>query len=173
MTVIPRERSNALRMAADPTAQGTTTGTGRPRQRPPVSARLRSRLVNPVACRVLRSPAHRLLSRSLLLLEYTGRRSGRRYRLPVGYAADGDRLVVAVGHPEQKTWWRNFGSAPRPVTVTVRGRRRIGAVRRLAPDAPEREQAVRAYARSQPRVPLGAAVPMLVIAPVDDPGTGR
>ena len=62
----------------------------------------RGLVVNPVVRTLLRSPAHRLLSGSLLLLDDTGRRSGRRYVLPVAYA--GDDLVVVVGQPATKSW---------------------------------------------------------------------
>ena len=61
--------------------------------------------VNPVVRAVLRSRAHRLLSGSFLLLEYTGRRTRNRYVLPVGYVpsgGDGD-LVVVAGQYATKT----------------------------------------------------------------------
>ena len=48
-----------------------------------------NRFINPFVKAVLRSPVHRLLSGSLVLLTYTGRRSGRRYTLPVMYAEQG------------------------------------------------------------------------------------
>jgi deazaflavin-dependent oxidoreductase (nitroreductase family) len=58
---------------------------------------------------VLRSPLHRTMSRSLLLLTYRGRRTGKEYTMPVGYArfAD-DELVVVAGRPGGKTWWTNI-----------------------------------------------------------------
>ena len=58
---------------------------------------------------VLRSPLHRTMSRSLLLLTYKGRRTGKEYTIPVGYAryAD-DELVVIAGRPGGKTWWTNM-----------------------------------------------------------------
>ena len=57
---------------------------------------------------MLRSPAHRLLSGRLLLLTYTGRRSGTQYTIPVQYVRDGEALLVTVGWPERKLWWRNL-----------------------------------------------------------------
>jgi hypothetical protein len=58
---------------------------------------VRNRVINPLVRVLLRSPAHRVMSRGVLLLTYTGRRSGRRYTLPVQYArADhGARTVVS------------------------------------------------------------------------------
>jgi deazaflavin-dependent oxidoreductase (nitroreductase family) len=83
---------------------------------------------NAVVLAVLRSPAHRLLSGVAVELRYTGRRSGRRYVLPVQYARDGSRLVVAPQDPDSKTWWRNFRT-PQPVTVRLAGRLRDGTAR--------------------------------------------
>ena len=57
---------------------------------------------------LLRSPFHRLASGSILLLTYRGRRSGRRFTIPVAYAEQERTLSVFVGHPERKTWWRNL-----------------------------------------------------------------
>ena len=75
---------------------------------------------NTVVAGILRSPAHRLLSGSTVLLAYEGRRSGRRIVLPTQYARSGDDLVILVGRPETKRWWRNF-KAPHDVDVLVAG----------------------------------------------------
>ena len=78
------------------------------------------RFFNPVIRPVLRSRLHALLSQKIFLLTYSGRRSGRRYTLPVGYLRDGDALLVVSQHSELKQWWRNLrGGAP--VTVVLRG----------------------------------------------------
>lgn len=71
---------------------------------------------------VLATPVlHRVVSHRVLVVEVRGRVSGRRYRIPVGYAPDGDRLLVGTAG----TWRRNLPPG-RPVTVTV-ARRRIAA----------------------------------------------
>src|SRR3954454_13785281 len=94
----------------------TTAVAGGPASRTP--PRLLMRLVvNPVVRTVLRSPAGRWCG-PLLLLEVTGRRTGRRRRIPVvGHVSSG--CVYAV---TDASWARNFtGGAP--VVVTRRGRR--------------------------------------------------
>jgi len=73
-------------------------------------------LVNPVVGTLLRSPVHRLASRRLILLTVTGRRSGVDHTFPVGYRRTGDQLLVEVGWPERKVWWRNLDT-PSPVWV--------------------------------------------------------
>ena len=67
---------------------------------------------------ILRSRAHGLLSRRVLLLTCTGRRSGRRITVPLEYRdADGALLVRSRPH---RRWWRNLRGGV-PVTVHLRG----------------------------------------------------
>jgi hypothetical protein len=73
----------------------------------------------------LRSPLHVVLDRALMLVTVTGRRSGQRYTIPVGYQMDGDRVVVLVSKARRKNWWRNYLEA-RPVEVHLRGIERRG-----------------------------------------------
>jgi deazaflavin-dependent oxidoreductase (nitroreductase family) len=131
------------------------------RPRRTLAATLRGRLVNPVVRCLLRSPGHRVLSGSVLLLTYTGRRSGARRELPVMYAVLDDRYLVVAGQPEAKTWWRNFTGDVRPVTVTVAGRRESCRARLVGPGTSEYHQAVVAYRQRYPRVPVGDSAPVL------------
>lgn len=68
----------------------------------------RVNVANAVVATVLRSPVHQLLSRSLDLIRYRGRRSGAELTTPTQYARSGNDIVILVGRPETKTWWRNF-----------------------------------------------------------------
>jgi hypothetical protein len=43
------------------------------------------RVVNPAIVWILRSPLHRLLSAGVLVLQFSGRRTGRMYRTPLSY----------------------------------------------------------------------------------------
>lgn len=61
---------------------------------------------NSIVVALLRSPLHFIFSNTVLLLSYTGRKSGKRYRLPVNYVQAGDRLLV-ISH-RSRTWWRNL-----------------------------------------------------------------
>jgi hypothetical protein len=139
------------------------------RPRPTIAATLRAHLVNPVVRGLLRSPAHRVLSGSMLLLAYTGRRSGVRRELPVMYAELSGRYVVAVGQPGTKTWWRNFTGGVRPVTVTVAGRRRDCGARLLGPGTGEHHVALAAYRQRYPRVPIDDSTPVLDVTPTVGP----
>jgi deazaflavin-dependent oxidoreductase (nitroreductase family) len=71
--------------------------------------------------RVLRSPLHSLLDPALMLVTVTGRKSGKRYTIPVGYQRDGSRIMVLVSRARTKKWWRNYREAG-PIEVYTRGR---------------------------------------------------
>ncbi len=77
------------------------------------------KLANPVMRRLLASPLHGVVSAQLLLLHFTGRRTGRRYIVPTGYHdLDGVPSVLT-----NSGWRLNFrGGAD--IEVTLRGRRR-------------------------------------------------
>jgi nitroimidazol reductase NimA-like FMN-containing flavoprotein (pyridoxamine 5'-phosphate oxidase superfamily) len=81
----------------------------------------RNRLVNPLVRLLLRSPLHRLLSRSLVILSYQGRKTGRWHSLPCMYARHGQHLYIIPGHPDRKLWWRNLRQ-PTPVRLRLQGR---------------------------------------------------
>lgn len=80
-----------------------------------------TRIGNRIVGAVLQSPLHRLLSGSTALIRYTGRRSGRTITTPVRFAAHRDKIVIFVGNPRSKTWWRNFRQ-DHELDILVRGR---------------------------------------------------
>jgi NADPH:quinone reductase len=82
---------------------------------------LLNRTGNPIMKAVLRSPLHGLASGKFALITVTGRRSGRRFTFPVGYARREDQVTIGVGWPERKVWWRNLRQ-PAPVEMRIRGR---------------------------------------------------
>jgi deazaflavin-dependent oxidoreductase (nitroreductase family) len=57
------------------------------------------------------------LSGNLMLIAYTGRKSGKAYRQPVSYARDGDVLLTPGGG----RWTLNLAGG-RPVRIRLRGR---------------------------------------------------
>ncbi len=69
----------------------------------------------------LQSPLHGVLDGSFDLVRYQGRRSGETFITPTQYAAHGDGIVIFVGTPERKTWWRNFRGG-RNLEVLLAGR---------------------------------------------------
>src|SRR5437667_10633659 len=74
---------------------------------------------NPLVRMLLGSPLHGLLDGSFLVLHLTGRKTGRRYDIPVGYVdMEGKLAVVTVSR------WRVNLRGGADVEVTLRGRRR-------------------------------------------------
>jgi hypothetical protein len=63
---------------------------------------------------LLRSPFHGIVSRSVMLLTFTGRKSGKIYTIPISYAREGD-LVTSFTSAK---WSRNLtGRAPVAVRI--------------------------------------------------------
>ena len=66
------------------------------------------------------------LRRSITLITYTGRRSGRTFNIPVAYRRRGDEIEIAANMPDAKTWWRNFLGDGAPMSLTLDGAERAG-----------------------------------------------
>lgn len=114
--------------------------------------RLAKRL-NPLVARLLRSPLHPLASRGLLLLRVTGRRTGRRYWIPVGYQRADGTVTVLVSHAARKQWWRNYRE-PGPVALVLGGRTVHGRASLVPPASAAFRDAFEQTFRRLPR--LGA-----------------
>ena len=83
-------------------------------------SKLLYRIINPPVKWLLGSPLHGLMSGNTLLLEFTGRKSGRALATPISYRlADG---VVHCFTSRTSGWWRNLTNE-RTVHLTLRGRR--------------------------------------------------
>ena len=82
-------------------------------------------IVNPTMAALLRSPLHRLLSGSLMLLSFQGRKSGKGYAIPVGYLQEGNRLQIF----SHAGWWRNLPG--QRVSLRLRGREVRATARRI------------------------------------------
>ncbi len=60
---------------------------------------------------LLHSPLHPLLSKNLLTITVTGRKTGHTYTTPINYVQDGQHLYATSQRERQ--WWRNLrGGAP-------------------------------------------------------------
>lgn len=80
---------------------------------------IEERVANPLFRSLLRSPLHWPVSNWLMLLSYTGRRSGRQFTFPVAYKRFAEEIVV-VTPMEDGNWWRNFQDRQR-CTIWLRG----------------------------------------------------
>jgi F420H(2)-dependent quinone reductase len=108
-------------------------------------------IVNKGVAYLINSPRWgRLMGRSVVMMTYTGRRSGHTFTTPVGYRRKDDEITIVVALPDVKTWWRNFLGTGAPLTLRLDGVERSGhavvqrdhkgrvtvLVRLDAPDAP-------------------------------------
>jgi F420H(2)-dependent quinone reductase len=118
---------------------------------------------NGLVLAVLRSRAHRLVSGMVIELRYVGRRTGRKYALPVQYARTGDRLVVRPQQVQRSAWWRNFAE-PTAVTVLMAGRIRRGTAHLVTAHEPAWEQARDLYAARWRRSAQAITGPLVVIS---------
>jgi hypothetical protein len=100
------------------------------------------KVINPCVRPILRSPFHAALSGRLLLLEYTGRSSGRTYTTPVGYVRWDDRTVVSFS---SAGWWRSLLDG-QPVRLLIR-RRWLDAVPAVEPDPVARASVLDEFVR--------------------------
>ena len=85
-----------------------------------------NRTVNVGVKALLRSSRHARLSHRLLLITYTGRKSGKRYTIPVHYVEHEGAVTLGIQWPEQKVWWRNLRAPGAPVRLRLRGVERTG-----------------------------------------------
>jgi len=76
-------------------------------------------IINPIMRLLLRSPMHFVSSRSLMLITFTGRNSGRQFTIPVRYLQVGETVRCFTSADSQ--WWRNLrGRAD--VVLRIEGR---------------------------------------------------
>jgi hypothetical protein len=101
---------------------------------------------NPIMIWLLRSPLHGLISKSFMLITYTGRKSGRAYIIPVNYVQNGSELTVTSYR--QRTWWRNLREGA-PLSVRLQGRD-IQAIGEVIEDDEGVVAALTAYLQNAP-----------------------
>jgi len=86
--------------------------------------------VNELVKVILRSPLHGFLSKHRMLLTFTGRKSGKRYTIPLSYVQEEGVILCVTGHT---SWWRNLrGGAP--VKVMLKGQARAGMAQAIVDD---------------------------------------
>lgn len=128
-----------MAMTAFPDAASPdNTGAGRRQAR-------MMRYVNVFMRPVLSLPFPTPMSANLMLISYTGVKSGRAYRQPVSYARDGETLLTPGGG----RWTLNLKGG-RPVRLRLRGRT-VPAHADLVDDPAEVERLLEVIAAQNPR----------------------
>ncbi|WP_285598930.1 hypothetical protein [Kineosporia sp. NBRC 101731] len=117
---------------------------------------------------LLSSPLYRIVPVRFAGLQVHGRRSGTWHRLVVMVAAGAEHdLIIGVGHPEQKQWWRNL-IMPGRVRFTERGCWVDADASLLRPNDQGYEDAWAAYISSYPTA-VGMACPVVRVRRTDAP----
>jgi len=94
---------------------------------------------------VLRSSAHGMVSKTVLLITFTGRKSGKTYTTPVDYSQDGDQVTIFT----HANWWKNLRNGA-PVTLRLRGRELQGLAEPVAEDKQAVAAGLTAHLRKVP-----------------------
>jgi deazaflavin-dependent oxidoreductase (nitroreductase family) len=78
---------------------------------------------------ILRSPVHGMVSKTILLITFTGRKSGKIYTTPVSYSQFGDQVYIFT----HAAWWKNLSNST-PVRLRIQGREFQGLAETVAED---------------------------------------
>jgi hypothetical protein len=111
------------------------------------------RAVNVPMRAVLGLPVATPLGANLMLISYTGRKTGKAYRQPVSYARDGEVLLTPGGG----RWTLNL-TDDRPVRIRLRGRD-VAARGERVTDPAEVERLVGVIAEKNPRAARFIPIP--------------
>ncbi len=107
------------------------------------------RMTNVTLSLLLRSPLHKRISNTLLLLTFQGRKSRKKYRFPVGYIYEGkDDLIILT--PAMRSWWKNFRQSA-SVIVYIQGQRRQGTARAFHDDPEAVAQGITMFLQHNPK----------------------
>ncbi len=107
------------------------------------------RVLNPVIKAVLRSPLHRLGSKTIALLRFRGRISGREFVTPLSYVRNDQTVWFLSDH--STNWWKNFREGDVPVSIEIARTTVNGTARLWDGDTDELREHVSRYLCALPR----------------------
>ena len=107
------------------------------------------RVLNPVIKAVLRSPLHRLGSKTIALLRFRGRLSGREFVTPLSYVRNDQTVWFLSDH--STNWWKNFREGDVPVSIEIARTTVNGTARLWDGDTDELREHVSRYLCALPR----------------------
>lgn len=106
------------------------------------------KLMNPPMMALLRSRFHKMISGSIHIVTFTGRKTGKVYSTPVSYIQEGDRLTFSTNG--ENIWWRNLVGGAK-VTLTLRGEELPATTEVVYGEGPETEAALTDFFTKMPR----------------------
>ncbi len=102
--------------------------------------------LNPLLIAILKSPLHSMVSRSLMMITFTGKKTGKQYATPVSYVREGDMVYCFAHSP----WRRNLRGGAR-VSLRLRGRELKGMAEPISEDAGLIAEGLRKFFTQIPR----------------------
>lgn len=105
--------------------------------------------LNPPMRALLRSPIHRIASANLAILNYHGRKSGRRFSTPLSFVREGSTVRFLSSH--NTAWWKNFRDGPTPVEIEIGRESHLGRARVWDEDSETLRNGVRRFLTALPR----------------------
>ena|SRR5579859_460570 len=109
-----------------------------PRQPPKVA--------NTIVKLLLRSPLHGSVSKQIMLVTFRGRKSGKLFSTPVGYAREGQTVTFFTDH----SWWKNLVNRA-PVTLHIQGKKLEGTSEVIYDNKELIAHELRKYVEQRPR----------------------
>jgi len=94
---------------------------------------------------MLRSPLHGMVSKNILLITFTGRKSGKTYTTPVSYSQEGGQVSIFT----HATWWKNL-RLDTPISLHIRGQELQGLPETVAEDKQAIAAGLAAHLRKAP-----------------------
>lgn len=76
-----------------------------------------NKFANMILLPLLRSPLHIFASHSIMLITYTGRKSGKIYTHPVQYVREVNTVTFFT--PQKRIWWKNLQDKA-PITLRIK-----------------------------------------------------
>lgn len=104
------------------------------------------RLLNPIMIAVLRSPFHSSISNRIMVIAFTGRKSGRTFCIPVSYYLE-NGTVVCFTHAQ---WWRNLTGGGR-VRLLIRRKEFTGTAISIREDCEKKKIGLEKLLTSVPK----------------------
>jgi deazaflavin-dependent oxidoreductase (nitroreductase family) len=114
------------------------------------------KVANDLIIFLLHSPLHRLISNQLLLLTYTGRKSGKQVSVPLGYVRQGNTILLLTDH----AWYKNVQTNPQ-VSLRIQGKTYTGSAEVIADDKAIVEQEMIFFVKQRPGGARAYGVKML------------
>jgi hypothetical protein len=81
------------------------------------------KVLNPIVKTILKSPLHSIMSGDIVLLKFTGRKSGRELSTPVSYRVVDDSIHCFTDKVNQ--WWRNLDNVE-SIELVLKGKALTG-----------------------------------------------